>query len=135
MDLMKTVIESKVKDEAERLILMGQLAYIGYTEMAPLFHHFLGASRSDKTEVEDIVLECANLLGQDFATDAIKDFSMSVSLDPDNAEAFYLRGSCHAMTGDIDKALADYEQALALNPDNPKVTEKRAELLEILNEK
>jgi tetratricopeptide (TPR) repeat protein len=135
MNFMKAIITSRVKDEAERLVLMGQLAHIGYKELVPMFNNFLGALRSNKTEVENILMNCSNLLGQDFATDGITDFTEVIAREPDNDEAFYLRGFCYTMLGDPDKSLADYAQALTLNPYHPKAAKKHAELLESLNKK
>jgi Flp pilus assembly protein TadD len=64
------------------------------------------------------------------AREAVEDLSRAITLDPDNAEAFYQRGLAYALMGEADKAVADYEQTCALDPGHRKASEKRKELLE-----
>ncbi|CAN0476544.1 unnamed protein product, partial [Phaeothamnion confervicola] len=47
---------------------------------------------------------------------AIEKFNQVVELKPDFAEAWNRRGDAYAALGDEDRALADYEHAIALNP-------------------
>ena len=48
-------------------------------------------------------------------TDAIQDFSEAMALDPKVAPAYYNRGLAYHNLGQHDKAMKDYDQAIALN--------------------
>lgn len=47
---------------------------------------------------------------------AIDDFSLAISSDPEHAGARYNRAAVRYLKGDLDGALADYNRALELNP-------------------
>lgn len=47
----------------------------------------------------------------------IQDGSRNIELNPNSAEAWWMRGNAYWDGGDLDRALADYNQALALDPD------------------
>ncbi len=51
------------------------------------------------------------------STDAINQFSKTIELKPDYADAYYNRGGCYAKKGEYDKAIADYNEAINLKPD------------------
>ncbi|MHB9294152.1 putative Cell division coordinator CpoB [Hollandina sp. SP2] len=123
------IIMERVKDEAQRLVLLGQLEQIGYKEFAPLFNRMLGTLRSNRTGAEDLLLKCANLIVEHSCEDAIQDFTQVIALEPENGDAFYQRGQCYAMGGEPGKAAADYEQACALDPGHVKAAEKLEYLL------
>jgi Flp pilus assembly protein TadD len=72
----------------------------------------------------------AGLIGTKDAEEAIEDLSRAIALEPGNAEAYYQRGLAYALTGAVDKALADYEQTCDMDPSHDKAAEKRDELLE-----
>lgn len=50
---------------------------------------------------------------------AIVDATAAIDTDPANADAFDLRGRCYAALGQLDRALADYQQAARLDPSDP----------------
>lgn len=56
---------------------------------------------------------CYYALGQD--TRAIELYTRGIELDPDYASAYTARGQLHEKAGDIEKAKADYRQALEAN--------------------
>jgi lipoprotein NlpI len=43
-----------------------------------------------------------------------------ISLDPENANAFFNRGCCYDSVGELDLAIADYSVALELDMKVPK---------------
>ena len=49
---------------------------------------------------------------------AIEDFTMSIELDPDIAEAWYNRGCSWSEVGDYDRSIADLTRAIDLAPAN-----------------
>lgn len=51
---------------------------------------------------------------------AIADFTESIRLDPQFAEAYYQRGLAHKDKGDLDRALSDYTRSIELNNPNPE---------------
>ncbi len=51
--------------------------------------------------------------------DAISSLTTAIEHDPKNARAYSYRGECHYYLKDFDKAIADLDRALALDPDRP----------------
>jgi tetratricopeptide (TPR) repeat protein len=121
---MKGIIMERAKDEAERLLLMGQLAHIGYEELVPLFNSTLVAIRSNKTKAEGMIWEMADLMAKDYLQDAVEDFNQVIARQPDRADAFFRRGLCYDTLGDAGRAAADYKKARALDPGHGRAKEK-----------
>ena len=48
----------------------------------------------------------------------------SIELDPSNAQNHFFRGRILERVGQIDEALASFDQALALDPGSPSIDEK-----------
>ena len=64
---------------------------------------------------------------------AIEDFTKVIELKPDLAEAYDNRGACKVALGQYKEAIADYEQAIELNPElesklRPKINELKNKL-------
>ena len=53
-----------------------------------------------------------------FYKEAIKDFTMVIQIDPENANAFFNRGCCYDSVGELDLAISDYSVALELDMKN-----------------
>lgn len=51
-------------------------------------------------------------------TEAIKDFTRVIEIDPDNANAYFNRGCCYDSIGELDLAISDYSVALELDMRN-----------------
>jgi tetratricopeptide (TPR) repeat protein len=47
---------------------------------------------------------------------AITEFTSAIQIDPNFADAYYLRGLTHSKKRDYDPAIADFNQAIRLNP-------------------
>jgi tetratricopeptide (TPR) repeat protein len=56
----------------------------------------------------------------------IKGCSAVITADAKDAIAFYSRGAAYQTKGDLDKAIADYSQAIVLKPDYAAAYENRA---------
>ncbi|SFS14999.1 Tetratricopeptide repeat-containing protein [Granulicella pectinivorans] len=56
---------------------------------------------------------------------AIEDFTQVIQRRPTDAEAFFNRANARVSSGDLARALEDYERALALHPGLPGVAEAR----------
>jgi tetratricopeptide (TPR) repeat protein len=56
----------------------------------------------------------------------IKGCSALITADAKDAIAFYSRGAAYQTKGDLDKAIADYSQAIVLKPDYAAAYENRA---------
>jgi len=56
------------------------------------------------------------LITEDKAQAGIDKLNQVIELKPDFAEAWNRRGNAYAALGDEDRALADYEKAISLNP-------------------
>jgi len=48
---------------------------------------------------------------------AVKDYSIALNLDPDNARAYYSRALVYEKVGDQLKASEDYSKAAVLDPE------------------
>ena len=49
-------------------------------------------------------------------TDPAIDVDEAIALDPQDAEAYAIRGNVYFDKGDYDRAIADYDEAIALDP-------------------
>nr|MDJ0659935.1 tetratricopeptide repeat protein [Crocosphaera sp.] len=47
---------------------------------------------------------------------AITDYNQAISLNPNDADAYYNRGFAYSQLGENQKAIADYNQTISLNP-------------------
>lgn len=50
--------------------------------------------------------------------EAIKDFTMVIKIDSENANAYFNRGCCYDSVGELDLAISDYSVALELDMKN-----------------
>ena len=50
---------------------------------------------------------------------AIKDFTSLIDMNVDSPDAFTYRGQAYFRTGEYDRALADYDQAIRLRSNSP----------------
>jgi len=50
----------------------------------------------------------------------VRDFDKAIALCPGDHRLYYTRGNAHAMNDDIDKAVADYDMVITLNPQSPE---------------
>ena len=51
-------------------------------------------------------------------TKLIEDFTLSINLDPNNADYYDWRGSAYHEKEDYDKAIEDFTQAINLDPNH-----------------
>jgi len=72
--------------------------------------------RSDDPVADPLFQTGIQLINEDKPDDAIAKLNQVIELKPDFAEAWNRRGNAYAARGDEDRALADYERTLALNP-------------------
>jgi tetratricopeptide (TPR) repeat protein len=59
---------------------------------------------------------------------SIADFSKMIVLKPDYADVYKLRGGAYELSGQLDKAIADYRTALKLEPDAKAVKDALSRL-------
>jgi len=50
---------------------------------------------------------------------SLADFAKAANIDPDNADVYHHRGQVHLLIDDINKAIVDFNKAVALNPGFP----------------
>ena len=48
---------------------------------------------------------------------AIREYTDAIAIEPKYVQAYYARGVCYKASGDIKKAITDYDACLAINPD------------------
>jgi tetratricopeptide (TPR) repeat protein len=109
----------KATDDAERVLLLAQLEYIGGKDLVPQADALLRGLRSNRDEVDVLMAKSFGLCAKNDAQEAIEDLSRAIDLEPNNAEAYYQRGLAYTLMGETDKALSDYEQTCALSTTKP----------------
>ena len=72
--------------------------------------------RTDDPVADPLFQTGLQLISQDEPDAAIEKLNQVIELKPEFAEAWNRRGNAYAALGDEDRALADYERAIALNP-------------------
>ena len=72
--------------------------------------------RTDDSVVDPLFQTGMLLIAQDDPKAAIEKLNQVIELKPDFAEAWNRRGNAYAALGDEDRALADYDRAIDLNP-------------------
>jgi tetratricopeptide (TPR) repeat protein len=111
-----------------------------------LNNEVLASTRNFIISINQVLLEdpenalLYNARGEAFSylgrhSEAIDDFTMALSLDPENASLYYAnRGRSFSLSGDREQALADYNQAIEANPENAQAFAGRAGVHWGLNE-
>ena len=51
----------------------------------------------------------------------IADYTLAIELDPGHADAYIYQGLAYGYSGDLEKAIADYERALKIGPNAPNL--------------
>jgi tetratricopeptide (TPR) repeat protein len=72
--------------------------------------------RTDDPVADPLFQTGLQLISEDEPDAAIEKLNLVIELKPDFAEAWNRRGNAYAALGEEDRALADYERAIALNP-------------------
>ena len=72
--------------------------------------------RTDDPVADPMFQTGLQLIAEDEPDAAIEKLNQVIELKPDFAEAWNHRGNAYAALGEEDRALADYERALSLNP-------------------
>jgi tetratricopeptide (TPR) repeat protein len=132
-NLIKAIITQKAADDTERALMLAQLERLGGKDLVPQADAVLRGLRSNRDQADVLMAKGAGLFAEDDAREAIEDLSRAIALGQDSAEACYQRGLAYALLGEVDKALADYEQTCALDPDHVRAAGKRDELAERMN--
>jgi len=65
--------------------------------------------------------------------EAIVELSKAIELDPEYADAYYNRGLAYNRSGEVAKAISDYEKCIELS-DDPEVAKLVQELLDKLKQ-
>jgi Flp pilus assembly protein TadD len=128
-NLIKAIVAQKATDEAERVVMLAQLDRIGGKDLIPQVDAMLRGLRGNRDQADVLMAQSAGLFAEDDAREAVEDLTRAITLDPENAEAHYQRGLAYSLLGEPAKALVDYEQTCALDPDHAKAAGKRDEQL------
>jgi tetratricopeptide (TPR) repeat protein len=124
--LIKEIALQKVAEDTQRTAMLAQLEHMGGKDLVPDVNTVLRGLNSNRDEAGMLLAQSAGLFVRKESMDALEDLSRAIELDPGNAEAYYQRGLVYSLKGETDKALADYDQACALDPTHRKAAEKRA---------
>ena len=91
-----------------------------YEGAIDLFNQALGKSIGKVTDLEiDInYYKAAAQFSAGLFDDAAKTYTYLIKYDPDNYEAYFLRGSIYANEGEIGEAITDYDAAVAIDEKN-----------------
>jgi tetratricopeptide (TPR) repeat protein len=97
-----------------------QTATTGTVDVKPAVVAVASGTRADDVPRQDAAAppptQALRLVEQQ---QAIADLDRAIRLDPNDAEAYNIRGNVWDDMGDADHALADYEQAIRIDPNNP----------------
>jgi Flp pilus assembly protein TadD len=105
---------------AGALLMMAELQAMG-GHLEPALSFASRAVREDYQNVKAWTM-LANIycqLGGAYLVLAMDQIDMGLSLDPNNANLHYLKGSCHAQLGEKNLALAALKKCLELNGKHP----------------
>ena len=61
---------------------------------------------------------------------AMADFNEAIRLNPNDAEAYYIRGVAYEDKGELDKAIADYTEGIRIDPKNAMAYKIRGDAYE-----
>jgi tetratricopeptide (TPR) repeat protein len=129
----KALEQTRSSQLDKRRIAYGRLAEVGTMEDIPLLLTALWDEqplirgiaeqsvwgiwmRTDDPVVDPLFQTGMMLITEDKVNAAIEKLNQVIELKPDFAEAWNRRGNAYAALGDEQRALADYEHALVLNP-------------------
>jgi tetratricopeptide (TPR) repeat protein len=88
-----------------------------------------GKVNSEKVKVEDYLHQGNQLLQQGYYADAVLAYNQAISLNPNQAEAWYNRGNALGCLQKYSEALAAYERAIALQPERADFWANRGHIL------
>jgi tetratricopeptide (TPR) repeat protein len=117
----------------KRRLAYGRLAEVGTPEDVPLLLAALWDDeelirgmaeqavwgiwmRTDDPAADPLFQTGIQLLIEDHPAQALENFNQVIALKPEFAEAWNRRGDTYQFMGDEERALADYDQVLRLNP-------------------
>jgi tetratricopeptide (TPR) repeat protein len=129
----KALEQTRSTQMDKRRIAYGRLAEVGTMEDIPILLTALWDEqaeirgiaeqsvwgiwmRTDDPVVDPLFQTGMLLITEDKVDAAIEKLNEVIELKPDFAEAWNRRGNAYAALGDEDRALADYEHTIALNP-------------------
>ena len=80
-----------------------------FTEAKKVFTRIISIDRTYPTSYYNMGWM---LMQEDSTEKAIRQFGIAIQVKPDYFQAYYNRGLCHEILGDIPKAIEDYKQSL-----------------------
>lgn len=91
-----------------------------YAEAKNVFYRIISIDRSYPKSYYNIGWM---LLQEDSTEKALRQFTIAIQEKPDYVEAYFNRGLCQEILGDLPKAREDYQQALTFNADYTPASE------------
>lgn len=88
----------------------------------------------EQTDLATRVRFAEALMGVQRFSEARAQLDLVLARSARYARGYVLRGTCHLRLSDLESAVADYDRALELKPDQPFVLEKRAEAAVLLDD-
>lgn len=105
---------------APALLMMAELqAMGGHLEPALSFASRGVRERTDDVRAWTLLANIYCQLGGVYLVLAMDQIEMGLSLEPENANLLYLKGSCHAQLGERNLAQQCYKKCLEINPKHP----------------
>ena len=101
------------------LVARGQM-YLDINDPTDALADFQAAAKVDRNNM-DVLFGLGKsyvLLGGQYLPQAVKPLTKVIEADPQNAEAYRLRGTAYGAMYKTDKSYADLNQAISLNPDD-----------------
>jgi len=106
--------KTRIRQFATLFISLTLVAVVVVSLVAPF-------TSSNMSNIPSEAEEYANLGMEAYAdgnyNEALSYLNQSVQLDPNNAYAYYYRGMTYQSLGETERAIADFQKCLTLNPD------------------
>lgn len=115
---------AKIQREAEKIDLIEGEAPEGYAQQKQLIKKVRGKfgntrkkeAREDREKNEKILRALVKLRRSGAPDRVIADCTRSIQQNPNDATAYKNRGNAYMNKGDIQRAIADYNEAIRINP-------------------
>jgi len=128
-DARDKALEKIAKINPDTLMQKLSEQFYQHYENRPQNPHSQDLMNSGKVKVEDYLHQGNQLLQQGYYADAVLAYNQAISLNPNQAEAWYNRGNALGCLQQYSEALAAYQRAIALQPERADFWVNRGHIL------
>lgn len=92
-------------------------------------------SKGIPIEAQYLYRKALEMEGQGKDATAVKYFRQALIIAPKYSKALFEMGNCFAHLGRFEEALAMYDKAIHVNPEDPEIQKKRADIVSATRKK